>query len=403
MPPKKPNGAPTYLPSASACWRCWPASRFLSPKNSAPTPWLPVLLPTPVPRWPSNSGASPTPVRSWRTGRKCAPIRRKPSPNKTPKKPALPWNGCSAPTTTSSKKARADIAALRYDAARAGLHNAAALGRKTGQIANVLLEIAYFFNESGQKAAAQKELTKAAILLGKNANPGSGDRSALRSALQALSPARFSELEARYYPVLIPVKGSAGLPDFKLAKTETTVWQYNLFLQAQGKNMLDETVIKRPGWGWAGNNPVVFVSWYDAVQYANWLLKWTVTLRENATGYRLPRAAEWEYAALDGPNKAKFEYAGSDNPDAVAWYGANAQKRTQAVGGKKPNSLGLYDLTGNVWEWCWDWDTESFGRYRVVRGGGWGNLDTSIRIADSGKRTPNSQADMYGFRVAQGR
>jgi formylglycine-generating enzyme required for sulfatase activity len=327
------------------------------------------------------------------------------------------------------RDAKTDITALRYESARSKLHNAAALGRKKPQIANALLEIVYFFNESGQKSEAQEELTRAATLLGKTANLAKGDRAALRTALQALASARFGELEARYYPVLVPVKGRAGLSDFKLAKTETTVWQYNLYLQAQGKNMLDETVIKRPGWGWAGDNPVVFVSWYDAVQYANWLsaqrgltpaytidqeqqdtdnintstadpLKWTVTLRENANGYRLPRSAEWEYAALGGPNQTSFDYAGSNRPDEVAWYGANSQKRTRAVATKKPNSLGLYDLTGNAWEWCWEWDAESFGRSRVVRGGGWGNLESTIRVGDAGKRTPGSQADMYGFRVA---
>jgi len=323
-------------------------------------------------------------------------------------------------------EAKTDMLALRYEAARLKLHNAAALGRRKSQIGSALLEIAYFLNESGQKAAAQQELTTAATLLGKTANPGKGDRQALRSALQNLAPARFAELEARYYPVLVPVKGRAGMPDFQMAKTETTVWQYNLFLQAQGKTMLDANVIKQPGWGWAGDNPVMSVSWYDAVQYANWLsaqhgrapayaideaqpdtnnisdmdrLKWTVEWRENANGYRLPAAAEWEHAAL-GPTPA-FEYAGSNRPDEVAWYGENAQKRTRAVAGKKPNAFGLYDLTGNAWEWCWDWDSDSFGRYRTVRGGSWGNLAANIRIADTGKRTPDSRGDQYGFRVAR--
>jgi formylglycine-generating enzyme required for sulfatase activity len=237
--------------------------------------------------------------------------------------------------------------------------------------------------------------------------------------------ARFAELEARYYPVMVSVRGSSDLPGFKLAKTETTVWQYNLFLNAQGKNILDETTFKRPGWGWEGNNPVVFVSWYDAVQYANWLseqrgltpaytidreqkdtnniseidkLKWTVTLRENAKGYRLPSNVEWEYAARGGPNRAAFEYAGSDQPDGVAWHKGNSGNRAQPVGIKLPNGAGLHDFSGNSWEWCYDWDAASFGRYRVVRGGSW---RTTGRISDGGTRTPDSREDHYSFRVAQ--
>lgn len=325
-------------------------------------------------------------------------------------------------------EAGADMLALRYDAALSKLRNAAALERKKTQVANSLLEIAYFFNESGRRTEAQKELSTAAALLGTSANLSKGDRAALRSAMQNLSQARFAELEARYYPVLISVKGRSDLPGFKLAKTETTVWQYNLFLSAQGKNILNETTIKRPGWGWEGDNPMIFVSWYDAVEYANWLseqrgltpvyaidreqkdtnnisdidkLKWTVTLRENANGYRLPTKAEWEYAARGGPNQASFEYAGSDQPDGVAWHKGNSGNRAQPVGNKQPNGAGLHDLSGNVWEWCWDWDTASYGRYRAVRGGSWKNIASTIRISDGGIRSPDSRDDQYGFRLAQ--
>lgn len=328
-------------------------------------------------------------------------------------------------------EAAQDINGLHYEAALSRLTNAAALGRKKPKVADALLEIAYFFNESGQQEKSRQIIATVAALMGKGGSTGTtGDRAALRSAIQRLSPARFEALKARYYPVMVVVKGSGSVSGFKMAKTETTVWQYNLFLNGRGKDMLDESTIKRPGWGWEGNNPVVFVSWYDAVEYANWLstqlglapvytidreqkdadnisdidkLKWTVTRRDNAGGFRLPSEAEWEYAAHGGPNKAAFEYAGSNQADEVAWHKGNSGNRTRAVAtGKKHNGIGLYDLSGNVWEWCWDWNTASYGRYRVVRGGSWKNMASAIRISDGGIRSPDSRDDQYGFRVVQG-
>jgi formylglycine-generating enzyme required for sulfatase activity len=116
------------------------------------------------------------------------------------------------------------------------------------------------------------------------------------------------------------------------------------------------------------NLPVKRVSWLEAVEYCNRLsLKEGLTpcyrgsvndisCNWNADGYRLPTGAEWEYAAKEGnQGYLTYEYAGSNTVDAVGWYDGNSGGRTHPVGGKAPNSLGLYDMRGNVWEWCWDW------------------------------------------------
>lgn len=154
--------------------------------------------------------------------------------------------------------------------------------------------------------------------------------------------------------------------------------------------------------------PVVGVSWNWANQYCIWL--------SNKTGlkYRLPKEAEWEYAARGAENlvKVNFQYSGSDRVDEVAWYRDNS-KGTNPVGKKRANLLRLHDLSGNVYEWCEDWygayskllirnlAPPSSGSERVIRGGSWGSDPQALRVSYRFRYAPNYRDANLGFRVAR--
>ncbi len=188
------------------------------------------------------------------------------------------------------------------------------------------------------------------------------------------------------------------------------------------------------------NLPVENVSWYDAIEFCNKLSKrdglttyynidktrkdpnnknsydnkkWIITLDRGSNGYRLPTEAEWEYAARGGNLSKGYEYSGSNNIYDIAWCYSNTHG-TNPIGKKQPNELGIYDMSGNVWEWCFDW----YGNYsnspsenpigpnsgsdRVNRGGSWKNVNASYcRVAFRGKNCPTSCYDYQGFRLVR--
>lgn len=149
--------------------------------------------------------------------------------------------------------------------------------------------------------------------------------------------------------------------DYYISKYEVT---YDLYEQ-----YARETKSRRPSLDVKirGQRPVEGVNWFDAIKFSNWLsikegltpvydIKGNLTTCDfTANGYRLPTEAEWEFAARGGKKSKGFLHAGSNNPDEVAWYEDNANSEYHSVGLKQPNELGIHDMNGNMWEWCWDW------------------------------------------------
>ncbi len=185
-----------------------------------------------------------------------------------------------------------------------------------------------------------------------------------------------------------------------------------------------------------GNNPSQFrqdnlpaenVSWFDAVEFcikkseAEGLTPCyqvgvgKISCDFSAEGYRLPTEAEWEFAARGGNKSYAYKYSAGNNIDEVAWYDANAGMQPHPVGQKKANELGIYDMSGNVWEWCFDWYDEDYyasspivnphgpssGRTRVLRGGDWSSGADLCRSTLRAGLDPNGKGPKVGFRICR--
>lgn len=362
---------------------------------------------------------------------------------------------------------------------------------KKQQLLPLIEELLFFFSEGGRrwelarKAAAllvqlePSDLNKK--LIQSCLNQSWDHRNLFRPLLENLES--FDALKARYYPEMISVPlGESGVfdmgsPDgepgrfdreiqhsvklkpYAMASTPVTFYQFALFSENKDRGLASRT----PAWGRIGDHPVVNVSWYETVEYANWLneqfgleagydvgkkvdsdpnnqvqydyLKWKINWKSGSWGYRLPMEAEWELAAKGGVGAPYSIYAGSDDLEEVGWYWENSgdkplsgdwdlnriydnNGRTHRVKAKKPNAIGLYDMSGNVLEWCWDWYSQDYYRQcqekgtveqpsgpesssdgRVVRGGSWFIVARFCRTANRNFRNPDNRNLNLGFRL----
>jgi formylglycine-generating enzyme required for sulfatase activity len=192
---------------------------------------------------------------------------------------------------------------------------------------------------------------------------------------------------------------SVTLSDFYISRYEVTQKQWTALM---GGN---------PSLHQGDNMPVTNVHW-DSVKV--FIEKLNAMMASEYWEYRLPTEAEWEYAARGGAGNMGYPYSGGGEPDAIAWYDANGGGKSNPVGGKAPNVLGIYDMSGNVWELVGDWYGDyakthqtdptgpQWGTYRIMRGGGWSSGVRACRVSNRVKLSQGFSSGDVGFRLAIG-
>lgn len=197
------------------------------------------------------------------------------------------------------------------------------------------------------------------------------------------------------------------ISDFYIGKFEVTQELWKAVMSETIEQHRDKINTKRPLYGNDAKCPMYYLSWDDCMSFVEKLNKLT------GKNFRLPTEAEWEYAARGGKYSGTYRYAGSNNYDEVCWHSENSGVITHPVGMKKCNELGLYDMSGNVWEWCSDWydvydnthqtnpaGPEKSGLGKVLRGGSWYNKPEYCRVARRMFRNTDNRGSSFGLRLA---
>ncbi|MGO4500677.1 formylglycine-generating enzyme family protein [Paenibacillus sp. 2RAB27] len=195
------------------------------------------------------------------------------------------------------------------------------------------------------------------------------------------------------------IKWTAEIRPFLLARYPVTVSQYEA-ISKQSPLTSDEDL-----------RPVVNISWHEAISFCNLLsqkegLKACYAVSSDgeqvicdweSNGYRLPTEAEWQYACKAGTTGYTY-----GELNKIAWYEDNSEGKVHEVGTREPNPWGLYDMLGNVWEWCWDvYDEKVYGSYRIFRGGSWAEEERGCGTTCRRRSHPTFRIDDLGFRVAK--
>ncbi len=226
------------------------------------------------------------------------------------------------------------------------------------------------------------------------------------------------------------------LDDFYIGKTEITIAQFAKFVEEtnyktdaeiKGRSYIwdDEKalMVEKENVNWRCNElgelinendysyyPVVYISWQDATAFCNWLSEKT------GKKYSLPTEAQWEYAARGGKYSKGYMYSGSNKIKKVAWYWDDSQREEHPVSNLLPNELGIHDMSGNVYEWCYDWYEATYSTEnqenpegpeneksklfrRVIRGGSWATTKNFCRVTNRDSGNPNLGTSTSGFRI----
>jgi len=216
----------------------------------------------------------------------------------------------------------------------------------------------------------------------------------------------------------------SSMRSHKMPLTPDTTWMSE---HTDTKKYYETTMLK--WWGWVDEYPMQNITWYDAVAYCNWLSSKTglekcyslndskaIVCDFSKNGYRLPTEAEWEFAAIGGTSSKGYRFSGSNNSAEVGWYDETTfYKGPQKIGTKAKNELGIYDMTGNVWEWCYDYYSpyyysnsakenpinETSTGYKVIRGGAWHYRAEYATVFTRDGPEASYTNYMYGFRLAK--